>query len=170
MPIYEFYCEACNTLLNFFSATIDTEKKPDCPRCGKRELERRPARFATLTSRAEAEDADDELFGDLDEERLEAAMAGLESEFAGMDEENPDPRQMAQVMRKLGQATGLEMGPKMEEMIARLESGADPEALEEEMGDLDGDDDAVDDFFRLKKLAGMPQHRRPQVDDELYFF
>ena len=40
MPIYEFYCPDCNTLFNFFSSRINTEKKPDCPKCGRKELDR----------------------------------------------------------------------------------------------------------------------------------
>jgi len=35
MPIYEFYCEDCNTLFNFFSRTVNTDKQPPCPRCRK---------------------------------------------------------------------------------------------------------------------------------------
>ncbi|XCN71926.1 MAG: FmdB family zinc ribbon protein [Candidatus Electrothrix aestuarii] len=36
MPIYEFYCQDCNTIFNFFSSRINTEKRPDCPKCGKK--------------------------------------------------------------------------------------------------------------------------------------
>ena len=170
MPIYEFYCGDCNTLYSFLSATIDTEKRPDCPKCERKELERRPARFAALTRSADAggEDEDDPFAG-LDERQMEAAMASLEQELGGIDEENPDPRHLANALRKVGQATGLEMGPKMEEMLSKLESGADPDSLEDEMGDLDGDDDSFDEFFRLKKKVAALS-KRPRVDEELYFF
>ncbi|MCK4728291.1 MAG: zinc ribbon domain-containing protein, partial [Desulfobacterales bacterium] len=33
MPIYEFYCEDCNTIFNFFSRSVNTTKRPPCPRC-----------------------------------------------------------------------------------------------------------------------------------------
>ncbi len=33
MPIYEFYCEQCHTIYNFFSRKINLEKIPDCPKC-----------------------------------------------------------------------------------------------------------------------------------------
>jgi hypothetical protein len=149
MPIYEFYCGDCNTLYSFFSATIDT---------------------ATLTRSTDSggEDEDDP-FAALDERQMEAAMASLEQELGGLDEENPDPRHLANALRKVGQATGLEMGPKMEEMLSQLESGADPDSLEDEMGDLDGSDDSFDEFFRLKKKAAALK-KRPRVDEELYFF
>ena len=170
MPIYEFYCADCNTLYSFFSATIDTEKKPDCPRCGREQLERRPARFAALTRSVDASGGDDDdPFGGMDDSRLEATMASLEQELGGLDENNPDPRQLAGALRKIGNATGLEMGPRMEEMLSKLESGADPDALEDEMAGLDDDDESFDDFFRLKKRVSAIK-KRPRVDEELYFF
>ncbi|HEX2163558.1 MAG TPA: zinc ribbon domain-containing protein, partial [Thermoanaerobaculia bacterium] len=52
MPIYELYCADCDTLFNFFSSRVDTTTHPTCPRCGRRTLERRPARFAALTRSA----------------------------------------------------------------------------------------------------------------------
>ena len=48
MPIYEFYCPDCHTIFNFFSARIETEKRPDCPRCGRSKLERRMSVFSHL--------------------------------------------------------------------------------------------------------------------------
>ena len=48
-------------------------------------------------------------------------------------------------MRKLTDATGLSLGPKMEEALARMEKGEDPEKVEEEMGDSIGEDDLVRD-------------------------
>lgn len=170
MPIYEFFCEDCNTLYSFFSAGIDTERRPDCPKCKRRELERRPARFATITRSADSSDEEaDDPFAGLDDSKMEAAMASLEQELGGLDEENPDPRHLANAMRKIGQATGLEMGPKMEEMLSKLEAGADPDSLEDAFGDADDGDESLEDLFRLKKRAAAAR-KRPQVDEELYFF
>lgn len=170
MPIYEFFCSDCNTLYSFFTSQIDTEKRPGCPKCGRSDLERRPARFAALTRSSETspEESEDPFAG-LDERQMEAAMTGLEHELGGLDEDNPDPRQLANALRKIGGATGLEMGPKMEEMLSKLEAGADPDSLEEEMGDMGEGDESFDDFFRLKKKAAALR-RRPRVDEELYFF
>lgn len=33
MPIYEYYCKACNTIFNFYSKTLSVKKEPFCPRC-----------------------------------------------------------------------------------------------------------------------------------------
>ncbi len=53
MPIYEFYCANCHTVYSFLSKTIDTAKRPDCPRCGRPKLDRRMSRFAVSTRRSE---------------------------------------------------------------------------------------------------------------------
>jgi hypothetical protein len=68
-------------------------------------------------------------------------MAEMEREMSGMDENNPDPRMLGRMMRKMTEATGQAMPPEMEHMIRRLEAGEDPEKLEEEFGDaFDGMD------------------------------
>jgi putative FmdB family regulatory protein len=166
MPIYEFYCHPCHTVYNFFSARVDTGTRPACPRCGLPELPRKPSRFATLKHGGEdAEDGDP--FAGFDDSRLEGAMESLLSETEGLGDEE-DPRAMARLMRRFSELSGLEMGDRMEEMTARLEAGEDPDALEEEVGDL-GDGESLDDFFRLKKALGEGRRRRLKVDEELYF-
>ena len=163
MPIYEFYCTDCHTLFNFFSSVIDTKARPACPRCKRPDLERRPARFATLKHKGNDEP---DPFGDLDEERMAGVMESMMGELGGL-EENEDPRQLARLFRKFGDASGLDFGPRMEEMMSRLEAGEDPDKLEEEMGD-DFDDDSLDEFFKLRQ-RGWRLSRNPAVDDTLYF-
>lgn len=163
MPIYEFYCSDCHTLFNFFSSVIDTEALPDCPRCSRPDLERRPARFATLKHPG---DAEPDPLGGLDEERLAGVMDSMMSELGGL-EENEDPRQLARLFRQFGEASGLELGPRMQEMMSRLESGEDPDRLEEELGD-DLDDDSLEEFFQLRKRRPS-RSLQPAVDDTLYF-
>ena len=170
MPIYEFHCPDCNVLFNFFSPRIDTEKRPDCPRCGRQRLERRPARFATLRH-ASADDTGDP-FGELDDTALERAMAGMAGELEAVGDSD-DPRLFARVLRRMGQSTSLEMGPKMEELLGRLESGARFDDIESEMGALDDGDgpdgEDFDEYFRFKKKLAAWRERRPRVDSELYF-
>ena len=177
MPIYEFYCPDCHTIYSFFSARIAPEAKPACPRCGRPELARRPSRFATLkTARpgAGGDDADEpdpsDPFAGVDEDRLERAFGSLASEFESMDETaEPDPRQLGRLMRRFTDLTGLEAGPRMQEMLSRLERGEDPDALEAEMGGGEEGDEDLADFFQLKsKLLGR-RAARPKVDETLYF-
>ena len=67
---------------------------------------------------------------------MEAAMRDMERDFGGMDTDNPDPRQLARMMRKVSELTGDATPPQMEELIRRMEAGEDPEKLENEFGDL----------------------------------
>lgn len=164
MPIYEFYCPDCNTLYSFFSARPDPDRRPDCPRCSRPRLERRPSSFATLKHRG---DDEPEPLAGVDEAKLEGAMATLMQEMGSADEE--DPRAMGRMMRRFGELTGLEIGGRMEELVRRMEAGEDPDSLEDELGDdLEGDG-SLDDFFRLKSALGERRSKRPRVDDELYF-
>ena len=136
MPIYEFYCPHCHRVFSFFSRKVDTEKTPACPRCGRAELARRASAFAISTGRRE--EPKGEPGPDLDEGRLERAMAPLAGEMDSIDEN--DPRQGAQLMRKLFSATGMPIAGGMEEALRRMEAGEDPEKIEEQMGEgLAGD-------------------------------
>ena len=172
MPIYEFYCDRCNMLFNFMSHRIDTTSRPACPRCGRPELERRPARFATLrrTGGGEAEGGDeDNPFPGLDESRLEQAMEAMGGELEQMGDDE-DPRQMARFFRRFGDVAGMKLGPRMEEMLGRLERGEDPDALEEEMGGGEEPDEGeMEEWFQLKETAQRLRRRRPRLDDQLYF-
>jgi putative FmdB family regulatory protein len=177
MPIYEFYCPDCNTLFSFFAARTTVEARPACPRCGRPDLDRRPSRFATLKRAGTAEgdgpaDPDDPFAG-IDETRLEGAMEALAGEMEGMEEgEGPqDPRQVSRFLRRFTELTGLEAGPKMKEMLERLDRGEDPDTLDEELGGggEEGGDEDLADFFKLKKAALARRARRPKVDETLYF-
>jgi putative FmdB family regulatory protein len=170
MPIYEFYCAVCHTVFSFFSPQIDTEAAPACPRCGRPRLPRKPSTFATLRrTGGDAEEEGDDLFAGLDEERLEGAMDSVLGELEGAGDDE-DPRQVASVLRRFSEAAGMEPGPRMEEMLRRLEAGEDPDSLEEEMGELGDDDEGLEDFFRLRQAArGGRRKPPPRVDKELYF-
>jgi len=161
MPIYEFYCESCNTIFNFFSKTVNTTKKPNCPKCKENILDRRMSAFA-ITGRAKEEgDVDDLPF---DESKMTRAMEMLAGEAERINED--DPRQAADLMRKLSHMTGMELGGPMEEALQRMEAGEDPDQIEAEMGDLLDGDDA---FQFAAKKGGLGRRRpAPRKDDTLY--
>jgi putative FmdB family regulatory protein len=165
MPIYEFYCSGCHTLLNFFSPTVDTASRPACPHCGHSELERRPARFATLRHGGEVDEPSPHE--DLHTARMESAMAAMADELDGEDEIE-DPRRMGRLMRRFGELSGIPLGPQMEALMARLESGEDLETVERELELLDeADDPAAGALARLRR--GGARRTAPRVDDELHF-
>ncbi len=125
MPIYEFYCRKCHMLFNFFSSSVNTEKRPLCPKCNKVKLERKMSRFAMVRNRGEQDDAG---MPDIDEGKMAQAMNLLSQEAEHMDEN--DPKQAANLMRKLSDMTGMNLGSGMEEALKRMEAGEDPEQIE----------------------------------------
>ena len=163
MPIYEFYCEACNTIYKFFSRSINTTKVPACPKCNSVDMKRAMSTFAMPSHSKDSDENDLVLPADFDESKMEKAMTMLARDAEGMNED--DPKQAANLMRKLTDITGLKMGAGMEEAINRLEHGEDPHQIEAEMGDLLENEDP----FILKKIAGsLVKKNKPNRDDTLY--
>ncbi len=117
--------------------------------------------FATPRSRGQEEDMP---LPDMDETKVAHAMDLLAREAEHMDEN--DPRQAANLMRKLTDMTGLNLGPGMEEALRRMEKGEDPEQIEAEMGDLlEGEEP-----FSLKEKPSRTLRKRPpKVDEKLYY-
>ncbi len=165
MPVYEFYCSDCHVIFNFLAKRVNTEKRPACPRCSRPDLERQVSLFAISKGRKEGDG--EEGLADLDDDRMERAMMELAAEAEGLDEN--DPRQAARLMRKLYQATGMEVGGGMEEAIRRMEAGEDPDAIEAELGDVM---EAEDPFGGQGAKRGLRSLRnrylRPRVDETLY--
>jgi len=167
MPIYQFYCAGCHALYSFRSPRVDTCTRPACPTCAQPDLERRVAPFAISKGRKESDEGGDGL-GDLDEARLERAMQSLAGDLDGIDEN--DPRQAARVLRKLYDATGLDVGPGMDEAIRRMEAGEDPDEIEQELGDVLEQEDPFGgggegSSMRLDRLR---RRLPPAVDERLY--
>jgi len=159
MPIYEFYCERCNTIFNFYSRSINTTKQPLCPRCRKQTLKRFLSTFSVLRDSSKAESEEPPPF---DEQKMEQAMGALAKEADAIDED--DPRQAANVMRRLSEMAGLPLGKGMKEAIERMEAGEDPEKIEEEMGDI-----LEEDPFTLPdRRSQQARYPAPSRDDTLY--
>jgi hypothetical protein len=161
MPIYEFYSRRCNTIYGFYSKTINTEKVPTCPKCKRVRLKRQMSIFARVSGRKD--EAADEGMPPMDEAKMEKAMAMLAGEADKLNEDNP--RQAAMLMRKLSDATGMNLGPGMEEALSRMERGEDPEKIEAEMGDLLEGEEPFIFGEKRKKGACKP---KPRIDETLY--
>ncbi len=163
MPIYEFYCSDCHTIFNFFSKTVNTTKKPKCPKCKTRTLSRQMSAFAFTGKAKEDGDLDDLPF---DEGKMEKAMQMLAGEAENINED--DPRQAANLMRKLTDMTGLELGPGMQEALKRMEAGEDPDAIEAVMGVILEEEEP---FALGEKKTGAGSRKRPapKRDETLYY-
>lgn len=156
MPIYEFFCSECNTVFNFYSSKVNINKVPKCPKCKEISLERKMSRFSFF-KKGHNEDESEEL--PFDESKMGDAMQMLEKEADKINED--DPRQAANFLRKMMKAAGGEPGDGMEEALRRLESGEDPEQIEEEMADLLN----PEDMFVSKKNR---KRKKIIYDENLY--
>lgn len=177
MPILEFYCPHNHRIYQFLARRADlVGRVPRCPDDPAWPLVREYSPFA-VTGRHREEPKPGAGPEAVDDPRLDAAMAELERDFAGMDDEHPDPRQLAHLMQRMATMTGEKMPPVMEEMVRRLEGGEDPEKLEEEYGSaldepLPGDGDGPDGGGPPEtagtRWRGLLRRRAPSRDGRLF--
>lgn len=164
MPIYEFYCRDCHTIFSFLSRKVDTKTTPKCPREKKHKLSRQISRFAISKGRGDDGGGEPEM--DFDDEKMEEAMMQMAGELENVNEE--DPKAMAHVMRKLMNTTGMNLGEGMEEAIRRMESGEDPDKVEEELGDVLENEDPFS--TGENKITGIVRRmtEAPNEDPDIY--
>lgn len=159
MPIYEYYCEQNHTIYQFYAKTIaQGQTTPPCPDNPKFKLRKLVSAFA-ITSKGgkdePAESAPADTGDAAEDARMEAAMSAMESEFAGVDEN--DPKAMARMMRRMSEMTGEKLEDQAEEVVRKLEEGADPDSLEEQLGGEEKPEDSGDPFGGGMGLdPGMP--------------
>lgn len=138
MPIYEYYCPDNHTIYQFYAKTLaQGQTTPRCPENPKFRMKKLVSAFAVTKGGKRDEAAETKPASDggeaVEDARMEAAMGAMEKEFAHVDEN--DPRAMARMMRKMSELTGEKIDGEMEEVVRKLEEGADPESLEEQFGD-----------------------------------
>lgn len=186
MPIYEYYCPENHTIYQFYAKTLaqgqTTPKCPDNPAFRLRKLVSPFAvtRGGKTDETTEAKARDVATGGDPAEDaRMEAAMGAMEREFSNVDEN--DPRAMARMMRRMSEITGEKIDGEMEEVVRKLEEGADPDSLEDQLGGS-GDEPGTDDPYGGDEMGGAqppadpkePKHRfrvrrtAPHRDPKLY--
>jgi hypothetical protein len=151
MPIYEYYCPDNNKIYQFFAKTLaQGQIVPKCPDNAAFRMTKLISPFAVTgkgKKKGEAEGASSSPEGlpgaadGGDDPRMEAAMAAMENEFSNVDEN--DPRAMGRMMRRMAELSGEKIDGEMEEVVRKLEEGADPDSLEEQLGGAGepGDDD-----------------------------
>jgi hypothetical protein len=144
MPIYEYYCPDNHKIYSFFAKTLAQGRTmPPCPDNPAYRLVKIVSSFAvTGRTRKTGEripDAGKEESGAVgsggdpaEEAKMEAALSAMEGEFANVDEN--DPRAMGRMMRRMSELTGEKLDGEMEEVVRKLEEGADPDQLEEQLG------------------------------------
>lgn len=165
MPIYEYYCPDNHTIYQFYAKTLaQGQTVPRCPDDPKFRMRKLVSAFAITKGGAKddaAEKKPDAAAGadPAEDARMEAAMNAMESEFANVDEN--DPKAMARMMRRMSELTGEKIDGEMEEVVRKLEEGADPDSLEDQLGGAEGGD--MDDPYG-EGMGGMGGEGMPPAD------
>ena len=178
MPIYEYYCPDNHKIYQFFAKTLaQGQKVPKCPDNATWPMEKIMSPFAftgrTKKSPGGAGEKGDPGAGGAapggesgdpaEDARMEAAMGAMEGEFANIDEN--DPRAMGRMMRRMSELTGEKLDGEMEEVVRKLEEGADPDQLEDQLGGAFGEEGgAGDDPYG--EGGGLPGEPKPQDPKE----
>ncbi|MGH7997128.1 MAG: FmdB family transcriptional regulator [Opitutaceae bacterium] len=148
MPIYEYYCRDNHRIYQFYAKTLAQSRTiPKCPDNPAYRMEKIVSAFSVSGAERKSEKAggategaggtgEGDPGGDA---RMDTAMAAMEREFSSVDEN--DPRAMGRMMRRMAELTGEKIDGEMEEVVRKLEEGADPDSLEEEFG---GEEDEAD--------------------------
>jgi hypothetical protein len=148
MPIYEYYCPNNHTIYQFYAKTVaQGQTTPKCPDNPKYQLRKLVSAFAITSGGAKDEAAEKkpEPAADSPEDaRMEAAMGAMEQEFSSIDEN--DPKAMARMMRRMSELTGEKIDGQFEEVVRKLEEGADPDSLEDQLGPDDPSEDSGDPY------------------------
>ena len=167
MPIYEFYCPDNNRIYSFFARSISMKDlTPRCPDNPELRMEKRVSRFSVTSGGTDEEESqEDEFLAGMDEAKMHAVMQEMEKEMSGIDDENPDPRQLGRFMSRIAGAMGGKVPDAMREMINRLENGEDPDALEAEFGDAFDDEEMMTAFLAAR---GRQTKAPPSRDPKLY--
>jgi hypothetical protein len=176
MPIYEYYCPDNHRIYQFYARTLaQGGTVPPCPDNPRFRMQKILSPFAVVGSGGKkgAQETGASAPGGgaepAPDPRMEAAMGDLEREFSGVDEN--DPRAMGRMMRRMADLTGEKIDGEMEEVVRKLEEGADPDSLEDGLGGepADGGEGGA-----AGPEAGGPRHRfrarrgAPSRDPRLY--
>ncbi len=168
MPIYEFYCPDNNRIYQFYARTLAQGREtPACPDNPRYRMQKVLSAFAVGSgaSKAAGEGGGEIAAGAPADPRMEAAMGAMEREFSSVDEN--DPRAMGRMMRRMAEITGERIDGDMEEVVRKLEEGADPESLEEQLG---ADAPGGADEAPARETRGRPRAPKaaPTRDPKLY--
>jgi hypothetical protein len=115
--------------------------------------------------------SDMDPFSNLSESQSAHVMKEMEKAMSSMDDENPDPRQMGAMMRKMCEMTGEKIDGVMEEVVRKLEEGHSPDELEEKLGSTMEDGEEDNDHPDIKQAPEQRKNRNRILlnrDPELY--
>jgi len=162
MPIYEYYSPDTHKIYKFYATSISQKDLiPKCPDGENHRMQRTLSAFAitgkTRKSKKEGEEPlsmqDDDI--NMEDPRVQAMMKEMERTVDGMDPDNPDPRVMGSLLRKMGDTMGEKFDDQMEEVVRKLEEGHDPDTLEGGLDGILGEDAGGDPYADPMGMGGM---------------
>jgi hypothetical protein len=172
MPIYEFYCPDNHRIYQFYARTLAQGRTvPRCPDKPGFRMRRILSPFAVVGSgKTKGGGVGDPAPGfpadAAADARVEAAMGEMEREFSGVDEK--DPKAMGRMMRRMADLTGEKIGGEMEEVVRKLEEGADPDSLEDQLGAEPADEAGGRPEGAEPSRPSRARRRAPVRDPKLY--
>ena len=170
MPLYEFYCEPCHTVFTFRSPRVDTVTVPACPLCGKA-LKREVSSFAHAV-RGQVREACETGAADGDAaERMDRVLAQMGERMHTLEDDDADPREAVKVMKALADEGGLRFNAEVQEAMARIEAGEDPEKIDEEFSEVFEAENPFaegDDAAGRSGLGWLRRLRGPRRDPKWY--
>ena len=114
MPIYEYRCQSCQRKFSMLNRSFSEIKEPVCTHCGTAGGTRLISQVAVIKSEYDF-------------------MNGMPSWESMTDFDEDDPRSVADMLRRMKDETGEEIGPEGEEMLARMDAGE----MLSDSGDMD---------------------------------
>ncbi len=147
MPVYEFYCEPCNTLFSFYSKTVRSSKdNPVCPRCSGC-LQKRVSSFSVVDRSRSVKSLEDLPFN---QQRLSDGMQKFRAEHERLQDE--DPARAAGMMKKFSRwLGGVHLAEDKKRAMERV---------------IDSDESLEQKIDALESLAG--EGDEPRRDENLY--
>jgi hypothetical protein len=171
MPIYEYYCPENHRIYQFYARSLaQGSVVPPCPDNPSYRMQRILSPFSVAARGGAREEAGEAAGGPAgaapEDGRMDTALERMEREFSGVDEN--DPKAMGRMMRRMAEITGEPIDGQMEEVVRRLEEGADPESLGEELGGT-GEEGQASPAEAGRAGPGQVRRRAvPERDPRLY--
>ena len=177
MPIYEFYSTDSHKIYSFFSRKVRNSKEiPLCPDGEELKMEKLISGFSITGKTSETvekkEIDDSDPLSGLEPGKADLLMKEMEKSIDGIDDANPDPKQMGSLIRKMSEMTGERIDDQMEEVVRKLEEGKDPNDIEQEMeGLMDESNESFEENSACNETTRKSKHSRiPLRDSILYEF
>ena len=180
MPIYEFYSPNTRKIYSFYSRTLQNSYGiPLCPDGKEYEMKKLFSGFSITSGQSASSiqqtdsmnHEDSDPFSKLTQSQTTQVMQEMEKAMGGIDDENPDPRQMGALMRRMCEMTGEKMDGVMEEVVRKLEEGENPEDLESKMEGII-DEEKTDEEGHGDEVANISLRKSKKLvlsrDPELY--